>query len=59
MKVLRHPCDTNFPNYSELRSSVNASMNKRKPPEEDEEVDPLSEYRSPASETCLQSIIPD
>ena len=45
------PCDSNLLNYSELRRSVNAPINNREPPNEDEE-DPLNEHRFPAVTCC-------
>ena len=46
------PCDTNSLNYSELlRRSVNAPINNREPPNEDEE-DSLNEHWFPAGDNA-------
>ena len=52
------PCDACFLENSELNSSVDTPDNRTEPLNEDIE-DPLNEHRSPASQTCLQSVIPD
>ena len=44
---------------SEVNSSVDTPDNNREVLNEEEVEDPLNEHRSPATETCLQSIIPD
>ena len=45
---------------SEVNSSIEASKDNSNEALNEEEVeDPLNEHRSPASETCLQSVIPD
>ena len=44
----------------EVNSSIEASKDNSSEALNEEEVeDPLNEHRSPASETCLQSVIPD
>ena len=47
-----------FLENSELNSSVDAPHNRTKLLNEEVE-DPFNEHQSPASETCLQSVIPD
>jgi len=45
---------------SEVNSAIEASKDNSNEALNEEEVeDPLNEHRSPASETCLQSVIPD
>lgn len=55
---LGHPCDAYFLENSELNGSVDAPNDRTEPLNEEVE-DPFNEHRSPASETCLQSVIPD
>ena len=52
------PCDACFLENSELNSSVDAPNSRTEPLNGDIE-DPLNEHGSPASQTCLQSVIPD
>lgn len=52
------PCDTYVLENSQLNTSVN-TLNNRTETLNEELEDPLNEHRSPASETCLQSVIPD
>ena len=52
------PCNPYFLENSELNSSVDAPNDRTEPLNEEVE-DPFNEHRSPASETCLQSVIPD
>ena len=51
-------CDTYVLENSQLNTSVN-TLNNRTETLNEEVEDPLNEHRSPASETCLQSVIPD
>ena len=44
--------DISHPNSGEMNSDIPANS-------DEENEDPLNEHRSPASETCLQSVIPD
>ena len=46
------------PNSEEINSDTTANGNEQSLNEEEIE-DPLKEYRSPASETCLERVIPD
>lgn len=52
------PCDTYVLENSQLNTSVN-TLNNRTETLNEEVEDPLNEHRSPASETWLQSVIPD
>ena len=50
----------NMLTISDVNSSIEAFKdNSNEALNEKEEEDPLNEHRSPASETCLQSVIPD
>ena len=49
----------NNDNHSTESSSNNENGENVSTPADDENDEPLNEYRAPTSETCLQSVIPD